>query len=53
MSREELVQEWRERMEEFAQAQTSVTEWCFYHRIPVSQFYYWKRRLAAKTTQPT
>jgi hypothetical protein len=53
MSREELAQEWRERLQDFAQAQTSITEWCFYHRIPVHQFHYWKRRLAAQTQPPT
>ncbi len=53
MTREELAQEWRERMEDFAQAETTVTEWCYYHQIPVSQFYYWKRRLAATTIQPS
>jgi hypothetical protein len=50
MSREDLAQEWRERLEDFAQAQTTITEWCFYHRIPVHPFHYWKRRLASQPT---
>jgi hypothetical protein len=51
MSREDLAQEWRERLEDFAQADTTIVEWCYFHRIPVHQFYYWKRRLAAAPPQ--
>jgi len=51
MSREDLAQEWRERLDDFAKAQTTITEWCFYHCIPVHQFHYWKRRLAAEPAQ--
>jgi hypothetical protein len=47
MSREDLAQEWRERLDDFAQADTTIVEWCYFHRIPVHQFHYWKRRLAS------
>jgi hypothetical protein len=51
MSRQDLAQEWRERLDDFAQADTTIVEWCFFHRIPVHQFHYWKRRLAAEQPQ--
>src|SRR5579862_422099 len=53
MSREELAQEWRERLEDFAQANTTVADWCYFHQVSVHQYYYWKRRLAPKPAPPT
>jgi hypothetical protein len=46
MSRNALAQEWRQRLHEFEQDNTTIVAWCFRHRIPLHQFYYWKRRLA-------
>jgi hypothetical protein len=53
MTREELAQEWRERLEDFAQANTTVAEWCYFNHVSVPQYYYWKRRLAVEQPQAT
>jgi hypothetical protein len=52
MTREELAQEWRERLEDFAQANATVADWCYYNHVSVHQYYYWKRRLAAQQPHP-
>ena len=46
MNRHALAEEWRERLEDFAQSEMSVQEWCDFNRVPLHQYYYWKRRLA-------
>ena len=53
MSRNELAQEWKQRLAEFEQANTSVVDFCFRNRIPQHQFFYWKRRLAAPQSPPS
>ncbi len=53
MTREELAQEWRERLEDFAQANTTVADWCYFNHVSVHQYYYWKRRLAPKPAPTT
>jgi hypothetical protein len=53
MTREELAQEWRERLDDFAQANSTVADWCYFNHVSVHQYYYWKRRLAALQPQPT
>jgi hypothetical protein len=53
MTREDLAQEWRERLEDFAQAHTTVAEWCDYNHVSVHQYYYWRRRLADNPPQAT
>lgn len=40
MSREELAEEWRERLDDFAQSQTSMREWCDFNGVPLHQYYY-------------
>lgn len=56
MSRPELAQEWQERFEDFKESEMTVQQWCDYNRTTVSQYYYWKQRLAAlqldKTAKP-
>ena len=46
MSNPQLAQEWRERLEDFAHSEMTVQEWCEFNRVSLSQYYYWRRRLA-------
>ena len=52
MTREALLEEWRERLEDFAVSDLTVQQWCDFNRVPVCQYYYWRRRLARKTQEP-
>src|SRR5437879_1605864 len=53
-AREELAQEWRERLQDFAESEMTVQAWCNFNRVSLHQYYYWSRRLAAADTkQPT
>ena len=47
MSRNELAQQWRQRLAAFEKAETTVVAWCWQQQIPEHQFYYWRRRLGA------
>ena len=49
-AREALAQEWRDRLEDFAVAEMTVQQWCDFNAIPLHQYHYWRRRLAAKKT---
>jgi hypothetical protein len=49
-AREALAQEWRERLDDFAESEMTVQEWCDFNRVSLCQYYYWRRRL--KTAQP-
>jgi len=49
-AREALAQEWRDRLEDFALSEMTVQQWCDFNAIPVPQYYYWRRRLAAPKT---
>ena len=49
MSRQELVQEWKDRLEDFTLSEMTVQQWCDFNSLSAYQYYYWKRRLA--TTQ--
>ena len=52
-TREELAQEWRERLEDFAHSEMTVQQWCDFNRVSPYQYYYWRRRLQAdKNAQP-
>ena len=51
MTRAELAQEWRERLEDFAQANATVADWCYFNHVSVHQYYYWRRRLADNPPQ--
>ena len=46
-----LEQEWRERLQDYAQAEMTVEEWCHVNRVSIHQYYYWRRRLAAPPTR--
>src|SRR5882724_13679003 len=46
MSNPELAQEWRERLEDYAQSEMTVQEWCDFNGVSTHQYYYWRRRLA-------
>ena len=45
MCKEERLQTWREHLEDFAQSEMTVQDWCDFNRIPLSQYYYWRRKL--------
>ena len=45
MCKEELLQTWRERLDDFAQSEMTVQDWCDFNRIPLHQYYYWRRKL--------
>ena len=49
-AREALAQEWRDRLEDFAVSEMTVQQWCDFNALPVHQYHYWRRRLAAKKT---
>ena len=48
MSRKELAHQWQQRLHDCAQSGRSVVDWCYYNKVTVPQYYYWKRRLAAQ-----
>src|SRR5438067_838639 len=50
-AREELTQEWRERLQDFAQSEMTVQAWCDFNCVSIYQYYYWRRRLAAAKTE--
>jgi hypothetical protein len=49
-AREALAQEWRDRLEDFALSEMTVQQWCDFNALPVHQYHYWRRRLAAPKT---
>jgi hypothetical protein len=49
-AREALAQEWRDRLEDFAQSEMTVQQWCDFNALPVHQYYYWRRRLDTSKT---
>jgi len=51
-AREALAQEWRERLDDFAESEMTVQDWCDFNRLSIHQYYYWRRRLAANS-QPS
>ena len=51
-AREALAQEWRERLDGFAESEMTVQDWCDFNRLSIHQYYYWRRRLATAQTQP-
>ena len=56
MNKAELLQSWGERLEDFAQSQMTVQDWCDFNRIPPHQYYYWRRKLLgadASSSPPT
>ena len=57
MSKEDLLETWRERLEDFAQSEMTVQDWCDFNRIPLHRYYYWRRKLlridAASSVSPS
>lgn len=51
-AREALAQEWRDRLEDFAQSEMTVQQWCDFNALPVHQYHYWRRRLATPKPDP-
>jgi hypothetical protein len=51
MSHPERLQEWRERLQDYAQSEMTVQAWCDFNRISLHQYYYWRRRLAPAKPQ--
>ena len=47
MSREALAEIWRERLDDYAQSEMTVQDWCGFNRVSSYQFYYWRRKIAA------
>ena len=45
MSKADLAQTWRQRLNECAHSGKSVVDWCYFNQVSVHQYYYWKRRL--------
>jgi hypothetical protein len=50
-AREALAQEWRERLDDFAESEMTVQEWCDFNRLSLHQYYSWRRRLASTNPQ--
>ena len=53
MSKADLAQQWRQRLDECANSGRSVVDWCYFNQVSVHQYYYWKRRLGAPPPQAT
>ena len=51
-AREELAQEWRERLQDIAESEMTVQAWCHFNCVTIHQYYYWRRRLNASKTNP-
>ncbi|GAC1651851.1 MAG: hypothetical protein NVS9B15_12220 [Acidobacteriaceae bacterium] len=45
MANEDLLQTWRERLEDFAHSEMTAQDWCDFNRLPLHQYYYWRRKL--------
>ena len=46
-AREALAQEWRDRLEDYAESEMTVQQWCDFNALPTHRYHYWRRRLAA------
>jgi hypothetical protein len=53
MTRQGLAELWRKRLDECAKSGESVVYWCYLNQVEPHQYYYWKRRLANVSPQPT
>jgi hypothetical protein len=53
MSKPDLAQTWRQRLDDIANSGRSVVDWCYFNQVSVHQYYYWKRRLTAEPPQST
>jgi hypothetical protein len=53
MSKPDLAQTWRQRLDECAKSGQSVVDWCYFNQVSVHQYYYWKRRLGSSPPQAT
>ena len=53
MTRQGSEQLWRKRLDECAKSGKTVVYWCYLNNVSVHQYYYWKRRLAVASSQPT
>ena len=53
MSRQTLEKLWRKRIDDCAKSGKTVVDWCYYNKVSVHQYYYWKRRLAAEPPKST
>jgi hypothetical protein len=53
MSKADLAQVWRQRLDACAQSGKSVVDWCYFNQVSVHQYYYWKRRLSDPSPQAT
>ena len=51
MSNPQLAQEWRERLQDYAQSEMTVREWCDFNGVSTHQYFYWRRRLAGATAK--
>lgn len=47
MSKQELLDTWRERFDDFAQSEMTVQNWCDFNRVSIYQYYYWRRRMTS------
>jgi len=52
MSREELREEWRGRLELFASSGLSQRQWCADNGVPLHRLTYWRGQLLGKATPP-
>ena len=51
MTRNALAQEWRDRLDDFAESEMTLQRWCDFNSVSVYQYYYWRRRLASAEPQ--
>jgi hypothetical protein len=48
MINNELQKEWKQRFLDYQHSGLSIVAWCREQSLPVSRFYYWRRRLNLK-----
>lgn len=48
MINNDLQNEWEQRILDYHHSGLSIVAWCREHSLPVSRFYYWRRRLNLK-----
>ena len=52
MSREEHMEQWKQRIEDYHRSGLSQKTWCEQNQFSLSTFYYWNRRIRERETEP-
>jgi transposase-like protein len=52
MKREQLTEQWRERLAGYTPELGTVSDWCKANGLSLNQYYYWRRRLQPTSAEP-